>query len=113
MKKVLSLLAIPVLAAGISFAQSDQKATSTDTKKPSAADQAAAQQPDAATAGQDDAASQRTEPQRAQNDRDYGWIGLLGLAGLAGLRRRRDHADIDRDRVTTMGSDRENLRRAG
>jgi MYXO-CTERM domain-containing protein len=113
MKKVLSLLFVPVLAAGISFAQSDQKATSTDTKKPSAADQAAAQQPDAAAAGQDDATSPRTEPQRAQKDHDYGWIGLLGLVGLAGLRRRRDHADIDRDRVTTMSSDRENLRRVG
>ncbi|HET7844382.1 MAG TPA: WGxxGxxG family protein [Xanthomonadales bacterium] len=28
---------------------------------------------------------------RADDDRDYGWVGLLGLIGLAGLARRKDH----------------------
>ena len=32
--------------------------------------------------------------QRADNDRDWGWIGLLGLVGLAGLMgRKRDTYD--------------------
>lgn len=34
---------------------------------------------------------------RADNNRDWGWIGLLGLAGLLGLRRRRDVSAVDRN----------------
>jgi hypothetical protein len=118
MKKLLSLLAIPVLGVTLSFAQSDQKATSTDTKKPSAADKAAADPAAADTAAaQDDTAPRRADTRR--NDRpDYGWIGLLGLAGLAGLMRRdRARTDIDRhrDNVVTYSPtrDRDDMRRAG
>jgi hypothetical protein len=35
----------------------------------------------------------------ADNDHDYGWIGLAGLLGLAGLMRRNDNHN--HDRVTT------------
>lgn len=115
MKKLLSLLAIPVLASALSLAQ-DRPASSTDSGKASTADQAAATQPAAAdqTAPADDAA--RTEPRRAAEDRDYGWIGLLGLVGLAGLMRR-DRARVDydrtRDNVTTLNRERDDVRRAG
>jgi MYXO-CTERM domain-containing protein len=82
-----------VLAAGLTAAQTDQPATSTDNNKPSQADRAAT----------NDLVSPRSD------NRDWGWIGLLGLAGLAGLRRRREVHENPR---TSTHSDQENLRRA-
>ncbi|HYE76243.1 MAG TPA: WGxxGxxG family protein [Blastocatellia bacterium] len=38
---------------------------------------------------------------RADDDRDWGWVGLLGLIGLAGLMRRRDVHDTHDARTTT------------
>jgi MYXO-CTERM domain-containing protein len=94
MKKLVSLFAMFVLAAGLTAAQSDQPATSTDNNKPSQADRAATNEP---------------VGQRSDN-RDFGWIGLLGLAGLAGLRRRREVHEVRP--TTSTYSDQENLRRA-
>jgi MYXO-CTERM domain-containing protein len=74
-----------------------------------------AQQPDASTRAGDaanDAQSQVDKSadrvNRADNDKDWGWIGLLGLGGLLGLRKRRDEVRRDvRDR------DDVGMRRAG
>ena len=93
MKKLVSLFAMFVLAAGLSAAQADQPATSTDNNKPSQADRAATNNP----------VSPRSD------NRDWGWIGLLGLAGLAGLRRREVHEVRPR---TSTYSDTESVRRA-
>jgi MYXO-CTERM domain-containing protein len=92
MKKLASIFAMFVLAAGLTAAQTDQPATSTDNNKPSQADRAA------------------TNDVPRSDNRDWGWIGLLGLAGLAGLRRRREVHEI-RPRTGTY-ADQENLRRA-
>jgi len=94
MKKLVSLFAMFVLAAGLSAAQTDQPATSTDNNKPSQADRAATNDP----------GSPRSE------GRDFGWIGFLGLVGLAGLRRRREVHEV-RPRTSAF-SDTENVRRA-
>jgi MYXO-CTERM domain-containing protein len=68
LKKLVSLAAVPFLAAGLLVAQSQQPpASSTDTETGER--------------------TQTTAPRQAE-ERDWGWIGLLGLAGLAGLRRR-------------------------
>ena len=42
-----------------------------------------------------------TAEQRADNDRDFGWIGLLGLVGLAGLMGRKRDNQFDTTHRTT------------
>ena len=93
MKRLGSVFAMFVLAAGLAAAQTDQPATSTDNNKASQADRAATNNP--------------VTPR--SDNRDWGWIGLLGLAGLAGLRRRQEVHDV-RPRTSTY-SDTENVRR--
>jgi MYXO-CTERM domain-containing protein len=89
MRLVAAVLSL-VLLAGVCVAQQS------DSRPRDAADPAQAQV---------DGTADRADS--ADNDRDWGWIGLLGLAGLLGLRRRRD--EVRRD-----VSDRDvNLRRAG
>ena len=42
-----------------------------------------------------------TTIRQADNDRDWGWIGLLGLAGLAGFFRKNDRHDVSRPMSTS------------
>jgi MYXO-CTERM domain-containing protein len=90
MKKLLSLCALPVLAAGLAVGQQNPPATSTDANNPQ-------------TARVDETRPVERKP-------DYGWLGLLGLAGLLGLRRR--EVRVDRTTIPVDRS-REDLRRAG
>jgi MYXO-CTERM domain-containing protein len=89
LKKLLSICAVPVLAAAFLAAQ-DQPASSTD---PQSGEQTRA-----------------NAPRRAE-DRDWGWIGLFGLAGLAGLRRRRD-VEVVRMQDRTRDTEASGIRRA-
>lgn len=92
MKKLLSLCALTVLAAGLAVGQQNPPTTSTDANNPQTA---------------------RVDETRPVEHRpDYGWIGLLGLAGLLGLRRRDHEVRVDRTTVP-MDRSREDLRRAG
>lgn len=56
----------------------------------------------AIVSGQEVRDQPRAAENRADNDVDFGWIGLLGLIGLFGLKRRdREHYVNERDRVAT------------
>jgi MYXO-CTERM domain-containing protein len=74
-----------------------------------------AQQPDASTRAGDAANNAKStvdrsadRVNRAEDHKDWGWLGLLGLGGLLGLRKRRDEVRRDvRDR------DDVGMRRAG
>lgn len=73
MKKMLGMLAIMILGASLSFAQTPDNANS----------------------------DRGTGNPTTQNDNrgvNWGWLGLLGLAGLGGLRGRRRDIASQRDR---------------
>jgi MYXO-CTERM domain-containing protein len=74
MRGVLALVMLLVLTTGLATAQTSPSS-----------DQGPAQQ-----------SGDTRDANRADNHRDWGWIGIFGLAGLLGLRRRRDVA-VDRD----------------
>lgn len=84
MKKMLGMLAIMILGASLSFAQTPENANS-------------------------DRGAGTASTQNAENNRghDWGWLGLLGLVGLSGLAGRKRREDTrERDRNVT------NMRRA-
>jgi MYXO-CTERM domain-containing protein len=91
LKKLLSICAVPVLAAAFLAAQ-DQPASSTD---PQSGEQ-----------------RQANAPRRAEGGKDWGWIGLFGLAGLAGLRRR-PGVEVVRTQDRTRDYEAGGIRRAG
>ena len=74
MKKMLGILAVMMLGASLSFAQTP-----------------------------DNANSDRGNPTTQNDNRghDWGWLGLLGLAGLGGLRGRTRDTASQRDRDVT------------
>ena len=74
MRSLLAVVMLLVLITGLTAAQTSPSS-----------DQGAAQQ-----------SGDTRDVNRADNHRDWGWIGIFGLAGLLGLRRRRDVA-VDRD----------------
>jgi MYXO-CTERM domain-containing protein len=85
MKKMLGMLAIIMLGASLSFAQTADNANS------------------------DRGTGTPTTQNGNNNDNrgpDWGWLGLLGLAGLGGLRGRRRDTASQRDRDVS------NIRRA-
>ena len=69
MKKMLGVLAVTILGASLSFAQTP-----------------------------DNANSDRGTTQNDNRGFDWGWLGLLGLAGLGGLRGRARDTASQRDR---------------
>ena len=86
MKKMIGMLAVMILGASLSFAQTADNANSADR-------------------GTGPTATQNGDNNN-RGGHNWGWIGLFGLAGLAGLRGRRQYTTTERDRDVT------NIRRA-
>ena len=85
MKKILGMLAVMILSASLSFAQTT---------------------PDNANSDRGTGTPTTQNGDNNNQGHNWGWIGLLGLAGLAGLRGRRQYGTTERDRDVT------NIRRA-
>jgi hypothetical protein len=87
MKKILGILAVTLLGASLTFAQTPDNANS-------------------------DRGTGTPATQKADNNNnrgfDWGWLGLLGLVGLSGLagRKRREYTTTERDQNVS------NIRRA-
>jgi MYXO-CTERM domain-containing protein len=81
MTKLLSFFAILTLATTLGFSQAAERPATTD---------------------RDANGPTATRTDEAQNDHNWGWIGLIGLAGLGGLAGRRKRDDIrNRDQDAT------------
>ena len=85
MKKIIGILAVMLLGASLTFAQTADNANS-------------------------DRGTGSPSTQNADNNSrgDWGWLGLFGLVGLSGLagRKRREHTNTERDQNVS------NIRRA-
>jgi MYXO-CTERM domain-containing protein len=81
-----------ILMSGPAVAQQSGKSAQT-AQAAQGSGSGSSSQSDNASGGQTSAMEQR----RADDDRDWGWLGLLGLVGLAGLRRKRHDHDVRRD----------------
>ena len=86
MKKMIGMLAVMILGASLSFAQTADNANSADR-------------------GTGTTATQNGDYNN-RGGHNWGWLGIFGLAGLAGLRGRRQYTTSERDREVT------NIRRA-
>ena len=90
MKKILGMLAVMILSASLSFAQTTPDNANSDRGNNGAA------------------TTQNGDNNNQGGHNNWGWRGILGLAGLAGLRGRRQYG-MERDREDR---DVTNIRRA-
>ena len=77
MKKILGMIAVMILGASLSFAQTTPDNANSDRGN--------------------GAATTQNGDNNNQGHNNWGWLGILGLAGLAGLRGRRQYG-MERDR---------------